>query len=143
GFLETPYKRVKIEKKGNKTVATVTNDVDYLQADDEEQYYITSANIALDENGVIQDEMVVARHKGEIIEVPVEQINYIDVSPRQAIGISAAMIPFIQNDDASRALMGSHMQCQAVPLVKPQAPFVGTGMEEIVSKELGRTIVAP
>src|SRR5690606_26502499 len=99
--------------------------------------------IALDENGVIQDEMVVARHKGEIIEVPVEQINYIDVSPRQAIGISAAMIPFIQNDDASRALMGSHMQCQAVPLVKPQAPFVGTGMEEIVSKELGRTIVAP
>lgn len=143
GFLETPYKKVHIDKKGKKVVATVTNEVDYLQADDEEQYYITSANIAVDENGVIQDEMVVARHNGEIIEVPVEKINYIDVSPRQAIGISAAMIPFIQNDDASRALMGSHMQCQAVPLVKPQAPLVGTGMEEIVSKELGRTIVAP
>ncbi len=143
GFLETPYKKVKIDKKGTKVVATVTNEVDYLQADDEEQYYITSANVALNEKGIITGDTVVARYKGEVIEVPVEKINYIDVSPRQAIGISAAMIPFIQNDDASRALMGSHMQCQAVPLIKPQAPFVGTGMEEIVAKELGRTIVAP
>ncbi len=143
GFLETPYKKVKIDKKGTKVVATVTNEVDYLQADDEEQYYITSANVALNEKGIINGDTVVARYKGEVIEVPVEKINYIDVSPRQAIGISAAMIPFIQNDDASRALMGSHMQCQAVPLIKPQAPFVGTGMEEIVAKELGRTIVAP
>jgi DNA-directed RNA polymerase subunit beta len=143
GFLETPYKKVKIDKKGDKVVATVTNEVDYLQADDEEKYYITSANVALNEKGIITGDTVVARHKGEVIEIPTEKVDYIDVSPRQAIGISAAMIPFIQNDDASRALMGSHMQCQAVPLIKPQAPFVGTGMEEIVAKELGRTIVAP
>jgi DNA-directed RNA polymerase subunit beta len=142
GFLESPYKKVIKTKKGGKTIVSASDQIDYLQADDEEQYYITSAN-DMNAKGIITDEYVVARHKGEVIEVPAEQIDYIDISPRQAIGISAAMIPFLQNDDASRALMGSHMQCQAVPLVKPSAPFVGTGMEEIVSAELGRTILAP
>jgi DNA-directed RNA polymerase subunit beta len=143
GFLESPYKKVTKVKNGTKTKAKVEEDITYLQADDEEQYYITSANVQLDEKGCIKDEYVVARHKGEVIEVLSELVDYIDISPRQAIGISAAMIPFLQNDDASRALMGSHMQCQAVPLIKPSAPFVGTGMEQVVSSELGRTVLAP
>src|SRR3990167_677979 len=113
GFLESPYKKVVKETKGKKTKMKVTSKVDYLQADDEEQYYITSANVHLDANGYLTETHVVARHKGEIIEVPSEKIDYIDISPRQAIGISASLIPFLQNDDASRALMGSHMQCQA------------------------------
>ncbi|OGK14019.1 DNA-directed RNA polymerase subunit beta [Candidatus Roizmanbacteria bacterium RIFCSPHIGHO2_01_FULL_38_15] len=143
GFLETPYKKVIKQKKGNNTVIKVSNTIDYLQADDEEQYYITSANANVDEHGNIIDSHVVARYKGEMIEVPSEKIDYIDISPRQAIGISASLIPFLQNDDASRALMGSHMQCQAVPLIKPRAPLVGTGMESVVSSELGRTVMAP
>ena len=143
GFLETPYKKVIKEKKGNKTLIKAINTIDYLQADDEEQYYITSANANVDENGYLTETHVVARHKGEIIEVPSEKIDYIDISPRQAIGISASLIPFLQNDDASRALMGSHMQCQAVPLVRPHAPVVGTGMEAVVASELGRTVRAP
>lgn len=143
GFLEAPYKRIVKEEKNGVTRMKVTADVDYLQADDEEVNYVTTANLTLDADGYIQDAKVVARHKGEIVEVPVEMLNYVDVSPRSAIGLSAAMIPFLQNDDASRALMGSHMQCQAVPLVRPQAPRVGTGMEEIVSGELKRTVYAP
>jgi len=143
GFLEAPYKKVIKEKKGSKSIAKISEKIDYLQADDEEKYYITSSNTTFDDKGVITDEMVVARHEGEIVEVPAEKINYIDISPRSAIGLSAAMIPFLQNDDASRALMGSHMQCQAVPLIRPQAPRVGTGMEQVISSELGRTILAP
>lgn len=143
GFLESPYKKVIKEKKGNKVIARVSDEIEYLQADDEERYYITSANVPVDENGVLTDDAVVARYKGDVAEVTVDKVDYIDISPRQAIGISAAMIPFLQNDDASRALMGSHMQCQAVPLIKPQAPLVGTGMEEVVASELGRTILAP
>ncbi len=143
GFLETPYKKVVKETKGRTSKMKVTSTVKYLQADDEEQYYITSANANTNENGYLTDKTVVARYKGEVIEVPVEQVDYIDVSPRQAIGISATLIPFLQNDDASRALMGSHMQCQAVPLIKPQAPRIGTGMEAVISAELGRTVRAP
>ena len=143
GFLETPYKKVVKQKKGNKTVIRATDAIDYLQADDEEQYYITSANANLDSEGYLTESHVVARHKGEIIEVPSDKIDYIDISPRQAIGISASLIPFLQNDDASRALMGSHMQCQAVPLIRPHAPVVGTGMESVVASELGRTVRAP
>ncbi|MBP9690550.1 DNA-directed RNA polymerase subunit beta, partial [Candidatus Woesebacteria bacterium] len=139
GFIEAPYKRVVKDKKGVK----VTSDIDYLQADDEEKHYVTSSNVTIDENGYITDKLVVARHEGEMIEVSTDLVDYIDVSPRAAIGLSAAMIPFLQNDDASRALMGSHMQCQAVPLIKPHAPRVGTGMEQIVSRELGRTVYAP
>jgi len=143
GFIEAPYRKIIKETKNGKTTARVSSEVDYLQADDEEQYHITSSNIQIDDKGYITDALVVARHNGEVIEIPVEKVDYMDVSPRAAIGLSAAMIPFLQNDDASRALMGSHMQCQAVPLIKPHAPRVGTGMEQIVSAELGRTILAP
>jgi len=135
GFLETPYKKVS-EKK-------ITNEVVYLQADDEENYYITSNDIHINEKGEITDTHVVCRYKGDIVEVPAEKINFIDVSPRQVVGVSASLIPFLQNDDASRALMGTHMQCQAVPLLKPDAPIVGTGLEEKISSSLGRTVKAP
>ncbi|MGB9883056.1 MAG: DNA-directed RNA polymerase subunit beta [Microgenomates group bacterium] len=134
GFLETPYRKV-VNKK-------ITDEIVYLQADDEENYYITSNNINI-ENNQIKDSYVVCRYQGEIVEVEAEKVNFIDISPRQVIGASAALIPFLQNDDASRALMGTHMQCQAVPLVKPEAPIVGTGIEEKIAISLGRTIKAP
>ncbi len=134
GFLETPYKKV-VNKK-------ITDEIVYLQADDEENYYITSNDINI-ENNQIKDNVVVCRYKGEIIEVEAEKVNFIDLSPRQVVGASASLIPFLQNDDASRALMGSHMQCQAVPLVKPEAPIVGTGLEEKISTALNRTIKSP
>lgn len=135
GFLETPYKKV-INKK-------ITNEIIYLQADDEENYYITSNDVHINDKGEITDVNVVSRYKGDIVEVPADKINFIDISPRQVVGVSASLIPFLQNDDASRALMGTHMQCQAVPLLKPDAPIVGTGMEEKISLSLGRTVKAP
>lgn len=134
GFLETPYKKV-VNKK-------ITDEIVYLQADDEENYYITSNDINI-ENNQIKDNIVVCRYKGEIIEIEAEKVNFIDLSPRQVVGASASLIPFLQNNDASRALMGSHMQCQAVPLVKPEAPIVGTGLEEKISTALNRTIKSP
>lgn len=139
GFIETPYK--KVVQKGKKT--TVTDEIEYLQADDENSHYITAAGVKLDDEGNFKDPLVVARYMGEVKEVPTTKIEYIDISPRQAVGVSASLIPFLQNDDASRALMGTHMQCQGVPLVKPAAPLVGTGMEPAVAKGLGRTVVAP
>jgi DNA-directed RNA polymerase subunit beta len=143
GFVETPYKKLIKEKKGNKTMVKVSDEIVYLQADDEEVFNIISTNVNIDENGYITDEHVVARHKGDVRQVAAKDLDYIDISPRQAIGIAAAMIPFLQNDDASRALMGTHMQCQAVPLVRADAPLVGTGMEEVVSSALGRSVKAP
>ncbi|MCS7093084.1 MAG: DNA-directed RNA polymerase subunit beta [Patescibacteria group bacterium] len=134
GFLETPYRKV-IKKK-------ITNEIVYLQADDEENYYITSNDVNI-ENNEIKDDVVVCRYKGEIIEVEADKVNFVDLSPRQVVGASASLIPFLQNDDASRALMGSHMQCQAVPLIKPEGPIIGTGLEEKISVALGRTILAP
>lgn len=139
GFLEAPYR--KVVAKGKKMFPT--DEIVFFQADDEDQYYITSANVNYNDDGSIKDDFVVARHMGEVAEVPVSQIQYIDISHREAIGVSAALIPFIQNDDASRALMGTHMQCQAVPLIKPAAPFVGTSMEGPIASALGRTVHAP
>ena len=139
GFLETPYK--KVIHKGKKAI--VTDEIVFLQADDEDKYYITAANVIVSDDGVIQDELTVARYQGEVKEVVISKIDFIDISPRQAIGVAAGMIPFLQNDDASRALMGTHMQCQGVPLVKPAAPIVGTSMEAFVAKGLGRTVHAP
>jgi DNA-directed RNA polymerase subunit beta len=143
GFLETPYKKVEKVTKNGKTRIKMLDEYQFLQADDEQGFYITSSHVNMDDQGFITDEKVVVRYKGEVIETPAENVDFIDVSPRQAIGIAAALIPFLQNDDASRALMGTHMQCQAVPLVRPQAPFVGTGMEDKVSSALSRTIQAP
>ncbi len=141
GFLEAPYRQVVPVKKNGQTLMKVTDKVVYLQADDEEQYYITHAGINI-KNNFIQDKWVPARHHGSFVEVPVEKIQYIDVVPRQVIGTSASLIPFIAHDEANRALMGTHMQCQAVPLIKPESPIVGTGMESTIATAMGHTVTA-
>ncbi len=139
GFLEAPYK--KVVKDGNKM--RITDEVVYMTADDEAEAYITHAGIAISEDGIILDDRVPARYRGDFTEVDREMIQYIDVVPRQVVGTSASLIPFIAHDEANRALMGTHMQCQAVPLVNPQSPVVGTGMEEAISGVMGRVVRAP
>jgi DNA-directed RNA polymerase subunit beta len=138
GFLEAPYRKV-VEKNGK---MQVTEELEYLAADYEEDYKITHAGVKVDDKGVITQEWVPMRHMNEFIEGPVEDVEYIDVVPRQVIGTSASLIPFIAHDEANRALMGTHMQCQAVPLVTPQAPIVGTGMEQAVATSMQRTVTA-
>jgi len=142
GFLETPYKKIQKVTQGGKTKVKVSDEIVYLQADDEEKYFITSANVNVDSDGWITNESLVARFEGDVTEVTVDKLDYIDISAQQVVGVSASLIPFLQNDDASRALMGTHMQCQAVPLVKPGAPVVGTGTEEKIAQALGRTVRA-
>ncbi len=138
GFLEAPYN--KVEKLGNKF--KVSDEIVYLSADEEEDYKITHAGIKVDDKGFIQDEWVPMRYMNDFIEGPIEDVEYIDVIPRQVIGTSASLIPFIAHDEANRALMGTHMQCQAVPLIKPEAPVIGTGMEQAVAQAMGRTLQA-
>lgn len=143
GFIETPYQKVVAEKKGTKMRMKVTSDITYMQPDDEESHYITLSAVQRDKDGYIVSERVPARYKGEFIEIPVEKVEFIDVSPRQVVGLSASLIPFLQNNDASRALMGTHMQTQAVPLITTEPPLVGTGMERAIAVGSKRTIVAP
>lgn len=143
GFLETPYRKLIQERIRGKLRVRVSQEIIYLQADDECQYYITHSGIKIDKHGYVLEERVQARYKGKIVEVPIEKVNLIDFSPRQVVGLSASLIPFLQHDDASRALMGTHMLCQAVPLVKSQPPLVGTGMEKKIASALGRTVYAP
>lgn len=139
GFLEAPYQRV--EKQANGKMK-ISDEIVYLSADDEEDHKITHRSIEVDAKGYIVEDWVPIRYMNDFIEGPVEDVEYIDVVPRQVIGTSASLIPFIAHDEANRALMGTHMQCQAVPLVKAQAPVVGTGMEASVSEAMGRTIKA-
>jgi DNA-directed RNA polymerase subunit beta len=142
GFLEAPYKKTVLEKKGKKSALRVTNEIIYMDAENEMDHYITHADIKIDENGYIQDELVPARYNGEYLEAEREKIEYIDVIPRQVVGTSAALIPFIDHDEANRALMGTHMQCQAVPLVKSESPIIGTGMESMVARAMNRVKTA-
>ena len=135
GFIETPFRVV---EKGGK----VTDKSIYLSADDEKDHYIAQANVKMDENGFIVDEEVVARHNGENVIVTPDMIDYIDVSPKQIVSIAAACIPFLENDDAKRALMGANMQRQALPLLKPEVPYVGTGVEARVAKDAGLAVVS-
>jgi len=122
GFIETPYRKV--------VDGVVTDQIDYLTADEEDRFDIAQANAQVDENGRFTEERVLVRKRhGETDEIHAGDVDYIDVSPRQMVSVATAMIPFLEHDDASRALMGSNMQRQAVPLVKSEAPFVGTGME--------------
>jgi DNA-directed RNA polymerase subunit beta len=139
GFLEAPYRKVIKDGKSVK----VTDEIEYLAADDERDKYVTHASIAIDSDGNILDERVPVRYKGEFIEVDREKVDYIDVVPRQVVGASASLIPFVAHDEANRALMGTHMQCQAVPLVKPDSPVVGTGMEGTIAEVMGRVVKAP
>ncbi|MCM8832460.1 MAG: DNA-directed RNA polymerase subunit beta [Candidatus Omnitrophica bacterium] len=134
GFIETPYRKVKN--------GVVTNEVEYLTADKEDDFYIGPADIKTDENGKIIQETVLARYKGDFPLVPPEKINYIDISPKQVVSVAASLIPFLEHDDANRALMGSNMQRQAVPLLVTESPLVGTGMERKAALDSGRAVVA-
>ena len=134
GFIETPYRKVFDGK--------VTNEVEYLSAMDEGQYTIGQANAPLDDDGRFLDETISCRSKGEYTVLPPTNINLMDVSPKQLVSVAAALIPFLENDDANRALMGSNMQRQAVPLVRAEAPVVGTGMEQVVARDSGAAIAA-
>jgi DNA-directed RNA polymerase subunit beta len=134
GFLETPYRRVEEER--------VTEQVDYLSAIEEGSYVIAQANANLDENNCFKDKLITARHENEFTLAPSEKINYMDVSPKQIVSVAASMIPFLEHDDANRALMGSNMQRQAVPTLRVEKPLVGTGMERTVAVDSGVTVVA-
>lgn len=138
GFIETLYR--KVEKEGKKM--KVTDEIVYLTADDEEDHYVTHSGVGIDEKGYITDKRVPLRYKGKFIEGPASLVEYVDVTPRQVVGASASLIPFLANDEGNRALMGSNMQCQAVPLVNPESPVVGTGMEGVISSGMGRVIRA-
>jgi len=134
GFIESPYRRV-VDGK-------VTDDVRYMSAMEEGKYTVAQANAELDETGGFASDLVSARHAGDYEMVDPSKVDLIDVSPKQLVSVAAALIPFLENDDANRALMGSNMQRQAVPLVRAEAPFVGTGMESAVARDSGATIVA-
>jgi DNA-directed RNA polymerase subunit beta len=142
GFLEAPYRKVVHEKRGKDTVSKATNEIVYLSADDEQKHYITDSQVVA-QDGKISDERVPARFNGEFMETEKERIEYVDLVPRQVVGSAASLIPFVSHDEANRALMGTHMQCQAVPLINPHSPIVGTGMEELISQMMHRVIYAP
>lgn len=120
----------------------VTDEIVYLTADEEDNYYVAQANAELDENKKFADEQVVVRYREETIPVPSERVDFMDVSPKQVVSVATACIPFLENDDSNRALMGSNMQRQAVPLLKPEAPYIGTGMEYKAAHDSGVTILA-
>ncbi len=136
GFIEAPYRRV------DKIHNTVTDSVDYLTADEEDKYIIGQANEPLDDNGYFVNERITCRRKEEILEFPRERVDYIDVSPRQLISVATSLIPFLENDDTNRALMGSNMQRQAVPLISPEAPIVATGIEARIAYDSGVMVIA-
>lgn len=142
GFLEAPYRRLDKIRKGNSTVAVLSDKIDYLTADDEEDFKITLADLNINEDGSIADKWVPLRYMGQFIEGNVTEADYIDIAPRAVIGTAASLIPFLANDDSIRALMGTHMQTQAVPLVKPGSPIVGTGMESAVAESMNRVVKA-
>ena len=134
GFIETPYRRV-VDGK-------VTDDVQYMSATEEMRHTVAQANAHLDESGCFENDLVNTRQSGEYTMAPRENVDLIDVSPKQLVSVAASLIPFLENDDANRALMGSNMQRQAVPLLKAEAPLVGTGIEEIVARDSGASIMA-
>ena len=143
GFLEAPYRKLLKKTSGGKTSVFTTDEIEYLDADDERVKMITHASIDISSTGEIMADRIPVRYKGEFIEVDKEKVDYIDIVPRQVVGTSASLIPFVAHDEANRALMGTHMQCQAVPLVKPDSPIVGTGMEATVSEVMSRISKAP
>ena len=134
GFIETPCRKVVSGRVGAS--------VEWLSAIDEDKYKIAQANAPVDDKGNLVNEFVSARTSGEFVMVPREQVDYMDVSPKQLVSVATSLIPFLENDDANRALMGSNMQRQAVPLLRPEAPFVGTGMEGIAARDSGAVVIA-
>ena len=136
GFIEAPFRRI------DKETGTVLNEVEYMTADVEDNYIVTQANEPLDENGKFINAKLTARYRDNFIEVPTTEADYMDVSPKMVVSVATAMIPFLENDDANRALMGSNMQRQAVPLLKTDSPIVGTGMEYKAAVDSGTVVLA-
>ena len=135
GFIETPYRRVETGK--------VTTKIDYLSADEEDRHIIAQANTPYDlKTGKLADSVLVRRKGGEVDSVPPDEVDYMDVSPKQLVSIAAALIPFLEHDDANRALMGANMQKQAVPLLRSEAPLVGTGVEFRAAVDAGDVVIA-
>ena len=135
GFIETPYRKV--------TSGRVLDEIEYLAADDEDRYVIAQANTPIDENGrFTEDRILVRAGRGEIAYVPADEVQYMDVSPKQIVSVATALIPFLEHDDANRALMGANMQRQAVPLLKATAPFIGTGIENRAAQDAGDVLLA-
>ena len=135
GFIEAPYRKV------DKETGRVTDEIVYMTADTEDEFVIAQPNEPLDEEGRFIDKKVSARYRDEILEVPGSRIDYMDISPRQLVSVVTACIPFLENDDANRALMGSNMQCQAVPLLTTDSPIVGTGIEHKIAKDSGSAVL--
>ena len=134
GFIQTPYRKV-VNKK-------LTDEVDYLTAGEENEYYISQATVNVNDDMEITDETVAGRYRGENVIIPASQVDYIDVSPQQVVSITTSLIPFLEHDDATRALMGANMQRQALPLLKTEAPYIGTGVEYIAAKDSGAVVVS-
>ena len=134
GFIEAPYRRVKDGR--------VTDEVVYLSAMEEAKHYVAQANAPVDAKRTLTEDLVVCRHAGDVVMATSDRVDFMDVSPKQIVSVAAALIPFLENDDANRALMGSNMQRQAVPLIKADAPLVGTGMESVVARDSGAAIAA-
>ena len=136
GFIETPYRKV------DKKTGRVTEEIVYLTADEEDNYVIAQANAPLDEKGFFLEKRVNVRDGSDILVMPVDRVDYMDVSPKQVVSIATAMIPFLEHDDANRALMGANMQRQAVPLLRTDAPYVGTGEEYKAAKDSGVCVIS-
>ncbi|MFH1142373.1 MAG: DNA-directed RNA polymerase subunit beta [Candidatus Uhrbacteria bacterium] len=142
GFIETPYRKVVKEEKDGQQVTRATGEVVYLNAFQEEKAVITPATTAIDENGYFVDQFVGARKQGTAQVMPSNQVQYMDVSSKQIVSVGTALIPFLEHDDATRALMGTNMQRQAVPCIKPDPPIIGTGVERRAAKDSGHVVVA-
>ena len=136
GFIETPYHRVSWDTH------KVTDKIDYLTADEEDNYIIAQANTKLNDDGSFADEEIMCRHKDDYVETTPENVDYMDISPKQVVSVASACIPFLENDDSNRALMGANMQRQAVPLINPHAPLIGTGIEYKAAHDSGVALVA-
>lgn len=136
GFIEAPYRKI------DKATGVVTNEIHYLTADEEDKFIIAQANEPLDGEDRFVNRKVLCRYKDDIIEVERERVDYMDVSPKQLVSVATAMIPFLENDDANRALMGSNMQRQAVPLIRTEAPIIGTGIEYKAARDSGVVVIA-
>ena len=134
GFIQTPYRKVENKK--------LTDKVEYLTANEEQDYYISQATVNVDENMEIVDATVAGRFNGENVIIPAEQVDYIDVSPQQVVSVTTSLIPFLEHDDATRALMGANMQRQALPLLTTEAPYVGTGVEYVAARDSGAVVVS-
>ena len=141
GFIETPYRKVVAVEIDGITKYEVKDEIRYLTADEEDKYVVAQASSDLDEDGCLQQNVVV-RHRGENLIVDPEKVDFVDVSPKQIVSVATSCIPFLEHDDANRALMGANMQRQAIPLLIPEAPFVGTGMEYVAAKDSGQAVVA-